>query len=92
MERRDDLPGLASWFMGHNIAMEKATSNDDIQSALDALLSPNVSIQINGVSVSRSDYIQTIVSIAQGRTSNDVTYFSIIEVPTDPESPKTVRS
>lgn len=92
VERRADLLDLASWTKEHSTAVDQANSNDDIQHAVDAFLSQNVSIQVNGASVRRSDFVATLESRLPGRISSDATYISIIEVPTDPTSPSTVRS
>lgn len=90
-ERRADLLDLASWTMARTDALGKANSNDDIQRAVDAFLSQNVSILINGASISRSAFIESLESALAGRVSSAAIYSSIIEVPADPTSPATVR-
>ncbi|KJA22413.1 hypothetical protein HYPSUDRAFT_656797 [Hypholoma sublateritium FD-334 SS-4] len=88
MKRRDDPPDLTSWFKEHNNALSEAVSNDDIRLVVDAYLSPDVNIQINGLNISRSDFINSLLleSSLEGRVSHDDNYLAIIEVPMGPES------
>ena len=92
MKRRAVLLDLASWTEEHTNALVSAETNYDVKDAVDAFLSQNVSIHINGASVKRSDFVKSLEAALPGRISSNATYSSIIEVPTDPTSPVTVRA
>ena len=92
MKRRAVLLDLASWTEEHTNALVSAETNSDVKDTVDAFLSQNVSIHINGASVKRSDFVKSLEAALPGRISSNATYSSIIEVPTDPTSPVTVRA
>lgn len=81
------LPSLSDWTEIHTNALINAQTADDLNDAADSFLAENISIVVNGVNVSRSEFLQTLVVNLPGRVSSNVSYTAIIEDPFNATNP-----
>jgi hypothetical protein len=91
LEARIVLLSLTQWAEEHITAVTNAATEADLQTAMDAFISKNVAMQFNGASVTRNAYIKSLAATIPGRVGANVTFSSTVQVPTDPQSPVTVR-
>ncbi|KAF8200263.1 hypothetical protein BJ912DRAFT_948510 [Pholiota molesta] len=89
LEARIVLLSLTQWAEEHITAVTNAATEADLQTAMDAFISKNVSMQFNGASVTRNAYVKSLAANIPGRVSANVTFSSTVQVPTDPQSPVT---
>ncbi|KJA18179.1 hypothetical protein HYPSUDRAFT_205555 [Hypholoma sublateritium FD-334 SS-4] len=80
------LPSLSAWTELHTNALINAQTVTDLNAAADAFLSQNISIVVNGASLTRSQFLKTLAVNLPGRVSGNVSYTAIIEDPTDPSN------
>lgn len=85
------LPSLSAWTELHTNALINAQTIGDLDTAADAFLSQNISIVVNGASLTRSQFLQLLAVNLPRRLSSNVSYTAIIEDPTDPSNPTAVR-
>lgn len=86
------LPSLTNWTEQHLTTIFQATNQTDFTSAVNAFLSDKVAITVNGVSVSRADFVNQISAEKFDEQSATVTFAGAVEVPADSNNPITVSS
>lgn len=78
------LPNLVPWAKGHISSIIATTTQADLDTALNAFLSENASITVNGVTFSRDQYKTFLQGEKILETTAEVTFSGEVVVPTDP--------
>ncbi|KAF8904680.1 hypothetical protein CPB84DRAFT_1677137 [Gymnopilus junonius] len=86
------LPNLTNWTEQHLTSIFNATNQTNFTSAVNAFLSDKVAITVNGVSVSRADFVNNISAEKFDEQSATVTFSGAVEVPADSNNPITAGS
>lgn len=81
------LPSLTQWTEDHITAVLQATSQSDFTGALDAFLSKDAEITVNGVCISRADFAKQIQSEQFDEATAIVTFAGTVGVPANQQSP-----
>jgi hypothetical protein len=80
------LPTLTNWAKSHISAIIEATTQADLNAALNAFLSDNASITVNGVNFSRDQYKNFLQGETFRETAATLAFSGEVGVPTDPSS------
>lgn len=78
------LPNLVNWTKNHITSIIATTTQADLDTALNAFLSKNASITVNGVNFSRDQYKTFLQGEKLLETTAAVTFSGEVVVPTDP--------
>ncbi|PPQ76675.1 hypothetical protein CVT26_013967 [Gymnopilus dilepis] len=86
------LPSLTNWTKNGISAIFRATNQVDFKSAVDGFLSDKAKITLNGVHVSRADFVNRLQADKFDEEGAVVTFNDSVEVPKDTQSPVTAGS
>ena len=86
------LPSLTNWTKNGISAIFRATNQVDFKSAVDGFLSDKAKITLNGVHVSRADFVNRLQADKFDEEGAVVTFNDSVEVPKDTQSPVSVST
>lgn len=86
------LPNLTQWAEGHITAINQATNEKALTSALDDFLSKDATIVVNGVQVSRAEFQQQVFDEKFLETGATVSFLGAVQVPADKDNAFDVSS
>lgn len=86
------LPPLSKWAQQHLTTIYQAVKSEDVNSAFDAFISQDVKITLNGKSITRDQYKQSIKGEKFAEASAQVNFVGTVEVPDDEDQPVLVRT
>ena len=81
---------LTQWTKNHITAIIQATNQTDLDSAIDAFLSQDATIVVNGVEVSRAEFVDQVQAEKFNEAGATVSFAGSVEVPADNERPLAV--
>ncbi|KAF8958553.1 hypothetical protein BDZ97DRAFT_1439176 [Flammula alnicola] len=80
------LPTLTQWTKNHITAIIEAQTQADLESAVDAFLSKNATITVNGVQISQADFVKQLSVENFAEAGATVAFSASVEVPADPKN------
>ena len=75
------LPTLTQWVENHITAITQAKTQADLQDAVDAFLSKNATIVINGTQITQAQYVAQIAGEHFDEQSATVTFTASVAAP-----------
>jgi len=78
---------LTQWTKNHITAIIQATNQTDLDSAIDAFLSQDATIVVNGVEVSRAEFVNQVQTEKFNEAGVTVSFAASVEVPADNDRP-----
>jgi len=81
------LPTLTQWSENHISAIINATKEQDLNNAIDAFLTKNASIVVNGVHISRADFEKQLQIEKFDGAGAAISFVGAVQVPTDTDKP-----
>jgi predicted benzoate:H+ symporter BenE len=81
------LPTLTQWTKNHITAIIQATKQTDLNSAIDAFLSKDATIVVNGAKISRAEFVNQVQIEKFDEAGAAISFAASIEVPTDTTKP-----
>ena len=86
------LPTLTQWTENHITAINNATNEQDLTSAINAFLSKNATIVVNGVQISRAEFEKQLQIEKFDEAGAATSFVGAVQVPADKDKPFDVRS
>lgn len=86
------LPTLTQWTENHITAIINATNQQDLTNAIDAFLSKNATIVVNGVEISRAEFKKQLQLEKFDEAGAAISFVGAIQVPADKDKPFDVSS
>ncbi len=80
-------PSLASWAQQRLTALLESTSQESFDAAFDGLIAEEVTITVNGNSVTRDEYKKFLKGDKALEVAAQIQYIGALEVPSDPNEP-----
>ncbi|KAJ3512054.1 hypothetical protein NLJ89_g3747 [Agrocybe chaxingu] len=81
------LPTLTQWTKNHITALIQASNNTDLDAALDAFLSKDASLTVNGVQVSRQDFAKQVQIENFDEAGASIAFRASVEVSKNQDKP-----
>lgn len=85
------LPTLTQWVENHVTAIIQSQTQADLQTAVDAFLSKNATIVVNGAQISQAQFVTQLAGETFDEESATVTFTASVAVPATAGDNFTVR-
>jgi len=86
------LPTLTQWTENHITAIINATNQQDLTSAVDAFLSKDATIVVNGVQISHAEFEKQLQLEKFDEAGATTSFVGAVQVPADKDKPFDVSS